>query len=131
MVESRAPCIGADPGPLRSSAEDFGPLVPVAMLRAMVEGLHPIEASHLHARRERVFLVLAGTFLGAMAMLNILGITKFIHLGPLELAVGVLPYPVFAFAERQTHGNPFPGSDCKSVSRVYSNADGRHRRHPQ
>jgi uncharacterized PurR-regulated membrane protein YhhQ (DUF165 family) len=56
--------------------------------------LHPVEASHLHARRERVFLVLAGIFLGAMAMLNILGITKFIHLGPLELAVGVLPYPL-------------------------------------
>jgi len=56
--------------------------------------LHPIEASELHARRERVFLILAGTFLGAMAMLNILGITKFIHLGPLQLAVGVLPYPL-------------------------------------
>jgi uncharacterized PurR-regulated membrane protein YhhQ (DUF165 family) len=56
--------------------------------------LHPVEASHLHARRERVFLVLAGIFLGAMAMLNILGITKFVHLGPLELAVGVLPYPL-------------------------------------
>jgi uncharacterized PurR-regulated membrane protein YhhQ (DUF165 family) len=58
------------------------------------EALHPIEASHLHARRERVFLVLAGIFLGAMAMLNILGITKFIQLGPLALAVGVLPYPL-------------------------------------
>ncbi len=58
------------------------------------EGLHPIEASHLHARRERVFLVLAGIFLGTMAMLNILGITKFVRLGPLELAVGVLPYPL-------------------------------------
>lgn len=56
--------------------------------------LHPIEASQLHARRERVFLVLAGIFIGAMAMLNILGITKFIHFGPLELAVGVLPYPL-------------------------------------
>jgi hypothetical protein len=69
------------------------------MLRAMAAGsaperLHPIEASHLHARRERVFLVLAGIFLGALAMLNILGITKFVHLGPLELAVGVLPYPL-------------------------------------
>ncbi len=59
-----------------------------------MEPLHPIEASRLHARRERVFLVLAGIFLGAMAMLNILGITKFVHLGPLELAVGVLPYPL-------------------------------------
>lgn len=29
-----------------------------------------------------------------MTMLNILGITKFIHLGPLALAVGVLPYPL-------------------------------------
>lgn len=48
----------------------------------------------LHERRERVFLVFAGIFLGSMTMLNILGITKFIHLGPLVLAVGVLPYPL-------------------------------------
>jgi hypothetical protein len=48
----------------------------------------------LHERRERVVLVLAGVFLGAMTMLNVLGITKFIHLGPLALAVGVLPYPL-------------------------------------
>lgn len=56
--------------------------------------LHPIEASELQARRERVFLVLAGTFIGAMAMLNIIGITRFIQVGPLALAVGILPYPV-------------------------------------
>lgn len=56
--------------------------------------LHPIEASEKHARRERVFLILAGIFLGAMAMLNIIGITRFIAIGPLELAVGVLPYPL-------------------------------------
>ena len=48
----------------------------------------------LHERRERVFLVLAGIFLGSMAMLNIIGITRFIHIGPLALAVGVLPYPL-------------------------------------
>jgi uncharacterized PurR-regulated membrane protein YhhQ (DUF165 family) len=48
----------------------------------------------LHERRERVFLVLAGIFLGSMAMLNILGITRFVHIGPLALAVGVLPYPL-------------------------------------
>lgn len=48
----------------------------------------------LHERRERVFLVLAGIFLGSMTMLNILGITRFIHIGPLALAVGVLPYPL-------------------------------------
>jgi uncharacterized PurR-regulated membrane protein YhhQ (DUF165 family) len=56
--------------------------------------LHPIEASALHARRERVFLVLAAVFLGAMTMLNIIGITRFVHIGPLALAVGVLPYPL-------------------------------------
>ncbi len=75
--------------------------------------LHPIEASHLQARRERIFLVLAGLFLGSLTMLNILGISRFIVLfsvNPIEngwqwnwgqwgeysfaLAVGVLPYPV-------------------------------------
>lgn len=82
------------------------------------QAVHPIEASALHARRERVFLVLAGIFLGTLAMLNILGVTRFIALasyGPLEeggdwsfrlgepnfisnvtfaVAVGVLPYPI-------------------------------------
>ena len=75
--------------------------------------LHPIEASQLQARRERVFLVLAGLFLGSLTMLNILGTSRFIVLlsiNPLEsgwqwnwgrwgeysfaLAVGVLPYPI-------------------------------------
>ena len=53
----------------------------------------PIDAK-LHERRERVFLLLAGIFLAAMAMLNIIGITRFVHIGPLALAVGVLPYPL-------------------------------------
>lgn len=53
----------------------------------------------LAARRERVFLVLAGLFLGSLTMLNILGITRFIKLFEIgdvvfALAVGVLPYPV-------------------------------------
>lgn len=48
----------------------------------------------IRERRERVFLVLAGFFLCAMTMLNIIGITRFIQLGPLALAVGVLPYPL-------------------------------------
>jgi len=66
--------------------------------------LHPIEASHLHARRERVFLVFAGMFLGTLTMLNILGVTRFINLWTIEgeggtdlvfaIAVGVLPYPI-------------------------------------
>ncbi len=58
----------------------------------------------LHERRERVFLILAGLFLGTMTMLNILGISHFVNLsGPFQalgydatvwVAVGVLPYPV-------------------------------------
>ena len=71
------------------------------MLRPVAD-LHPIEASALHARRERVFLLLAGLFLGSMTMLNILGVSRFIDMSfelfgveiPFALAVGVLPYPV-------------------------------------
>ncbi|MDH3686253.1 MAG: queuosine precursor transporter [Myxococcales bacterium] len=56
----------------------------------------------LHERRERVFLVLAGLFLGSMTMLNILGVSRFLDMSftvfgariPFSLAVGVLPYPV-------------------------------------
>ncbi len=48
----------------------------------------------IRERRERVFLVLAGIFLCAMTMLNIIGITRFVQLGPMALAVGVLPYPL-------------------------------------
>lgn len=59
----------------------------------------------LTRRRERVFLVLAGVFLCAMTMLNILGISHFVQIGPnlalgewqispLQVAAGVLPYPL-------------------------------------
>ncbi len=64
----------------------------------------------LHRRREGVFLVLAGLFLATLAMLNLLGITRFIvfaswtegggwswgQWGGLSfaVAVGVLPYPL-------------------------------------
>ena len=51
-------------------------------------------SDEVRERRERVFLVLAGFFLCAMTMLNIIGITRFIQLGPMALAVGVLPYPL-------------------------------------
>lgn len=53
-----------------------------------------LSAEELHERRERVFLLLAGLFICSMTMLNILGLTRFIQLGPLSLAVGVLPYPI-------------------------------------
>ena len=77
----------------------------------------PIDLEKLQSRRECVFLLLAGLFLGTLAMLNIVGISRFLVLaswGPVQghtvfqwgvpnrhpeawvfaVAVGVLPYPV-------------------------------------
>lgn len=48
----------------------------------------------IQERRERVLLILAGIFLSSLAILNVIGLTKFIEIGPLRLAVGVLPYPL-------------------------------------
>ena len=53
-------------------------------------------------RRQRVFLVLAGIFLGTLSLLNILGISRFVDLSvtlfgleiPMVVAIGVLPYPI-------------------------------------
>jgi len=70
--------------------------------------LPPLSPRVLHERRERVFLIMAGIFFGTLAMLNILGISRFIQLGSMTfneghadqwsitfaVAVGVLPYPV-------------------------------------
>jgi uncharacterized integral membrane protein (TIGR00697 family) len=55
-----------------------------------------------HHRRQRVFLVLSGIFLGTLALLNVLGISRFLDMSfevfgitiPVVVAVGVLPYPV-------------------------------------
>jgi len=74
------------------------------------EGLDELPELILHRRRESLFLVLAGLFLGTLAMLNILGITRFIVFASwdsdsgwtigqwgsisLAVAVGVLPYPL-------------------------------------
>jgi uncharacterized integral membrane protein (TIGR00697 family) len=64
---------------------------------------HDLDPVRLHERRERVFLGLAGFFLGTLAFLNILGISRFLHVGTLgsgegawvfAVAVGVLPYPI-------------------------------------
>lgn len=68
---------------------------------------------HVRMRREKVFLLLAGVFLGSLTMLNIIGLTRFLVLGSWEagsftffqpasttagytfaLAAGVLPYPL-------------------------------------
>ena len=65
-------------------------------------GLEIAEGDALQRRRERVYLGLAGFFIGSMAMLNLLGVTRFLDLSftifgvtvPVPLAVGVLPYPI-------------------------------------
>ncbi len=66
------------------------------------EGLPRLDEATIQERRQLVFLVLSGLFLGTLAMLNILGVTRFIDLSfqvpgtsltvPMPLAVGVLPY---------------------------------------
>lgn len=53
-----------------------------------------MSTQRLSERRERVFLVLAAFFLGSMTLLNVVGLTRFIQIGPLALAIGVLPYPL-------------------------------------
>ncbi|MEZ6164330.1 MAG: VUT family protein [Phycisphaerales bacterium] len=74
------------------------------------DGLDELPLLIVHRRREGVFLLLAGLFLGTLAMLNILGITRFIvfaswsesgglswgQWGDISFAVaaGVLPYPL-------------------------------------
>ena len=68
------------------------------------EGLPRLDEAEVFWRRERVFLILAGLFLGTLAILNIIGITRFVDLSfdipgtdlyvPMIVAIGVLPYPV-------------------------------------
>jgi uncharacterized PurR-regulated membrane protein YhhQ (DUF165 family) len=53
-----------------------------------------VPSALLQERRERVFIVLAGIFLCAITLLNVIGITRFVQFGPMALAVGVLPYPL-------------------------------------
>lgn len=60
----------------------------------MTQGVQSLPASELNWRREKAFLFLAGFFLCAMTLLNVIGITRFIQLGPMALAIGVLPYPL-------------------------------------
>jgi hypothetical protein len=64
-----------------------------------------IDDIQLARRREWVFIILAGIFLGSLTMLNILGVSRFIDLSEyvgispdsdirFTVAVGVLPYPI-------------------------------------
>ena len=53
-------------------------------------------------RRQRVYLILSGVFLGTLSLLNVLGISRFVDLSitlfgltiPMVVAIGVLPYPI-------------------------------------
>lgn len=99
-------CLAATPTGVRTRCE----LAYTAWMSDVFRDLKPIPFSVLHRRRERVFLIMAGLFLGTLAMLNILGISRFIVLGStgggagwqwgtpgeitFALAVGVLPYPL-------------------------------------
>lgn len=89
---------------MRRSAEDMLP-----SQQHTYPGLLELTESQLHRRRETVFLLFAGLFLGSLAMLNILGVSKFIVLASISdgrwswgawgdisfaVAVGVLPYPI-------------------------------------
>ncbi len=53
-----------------------------------------LSSAELYERRERVFLILASVFICSMTLLNVIGITRFVQLGPMALTVGVLPYPL-------------------------------------
>ena len=74
-----------------------------SVARSSVGGLGSTSPSpNYKLRRQRVFLVLAGIFLGTLSLLNLLGITRFLDLSfplfgmqvPMVVAVGVLPYPI-------------------------------------
>lgn len=86
------------------------PTLPPTYLSRAFDHLPPLDPTVLHERRERVFLIFAGLFLGTLAMLNILGISRFIVFASYSeddgwqwgqwgkisfaVAVGVLPYPL-------------------------------------
>jgi uncharacterized PurR-regulated membrane protein YhhQ (DUF165 family) len=70
----------------------------------MIDSNQEIPA-YIQRRREMVFLILSGVFLGTLVMLNILGVSRFIDLSDwigipensritFSLAIGVLPYPI-------------------------------------
>lgn len=78
---------------------------PLPSFQHRFDGLPELSERVLHDRREGVFLLFAGLFLGSLTMLNILGITRFLNLAffiegsnaweyKLAIAVGVLPYPI-------------------------------------
>ena len=64
-------------------------------------------------RRERGVLILRG--FSVRVMLNIIGITRFVELGPMSLAVGVLPTPLPSssrISSPSSTAGPAPTSWC-------------------
>lgn len=65
-------------------------------------GAHDQVSPKIAQRREVLFMVFAGIFLGSLTMLNILGISRFIDLSftlfgvsvPFKFGIGVLAYPI-------------------------------------
>ena len=63
---------------------------------------YPVPEKKFVYRREIVFILLAGLFIGTLAMLNVLGISRLIDLSftifgtrvPFAVFIGVLPYPI-------------------------------------
>lgn len=53
-----------------------------------------MDSALIERRRDLVYLVLTAFFVSAMTMLNIIGLMRFVELGPFTLAIGVLPYPI-------------------------------------
>jgi len=60
------------------------------------------EHSTIQKRRESIFIIISGLFLGSLTMLNILGISRLLDFSfiigsthiPFKVFVGVLPYPI-------------------------------------
>lgn len=48
----------------------------------------------INYKKEQIFWVLGGFFLASMTLLNVIGLTKFVSIFGLTVAVGVLPYPL-------------------------------------
>jgi uncharacterized integral membrane protein (TIGR00697 family) len=69
---------------------------------AMPAPLFSLDPTLISQRREKVYLCLAGLFLGTLGIINLLGLSRFVDLSlsfgdytfPLLLPLGVLPYPI-------------------------------------
>ena len=78
-----------------SSRRSFSNMGPDSLLEHNTTRVSEI----IQSRREWVFLILSGLFLGTLSLLNVLGISRFVNVFvwgdfAVTVGVGVLPYPV-------------------------------------